>query len=76
MRTRPDRGTLLVMWGGASRALSPETAQLFVDAMKNARSAEKVIFEGGGHFLHISRPQATGRAAKEFLDRKIGPSGP
>lgn len=70
------RAPALVMWGGASRALSPETAQLFVDAMKNAESTEKIIFEGGGHFLHISRPQATGRAVKEFLDRKIGPSGP
>ena len=70
------RAPALVMWGGASRALSPETAQLFVDAMKNAESAEKIIFEGGGHFLHISRPEATGRAVKDFLDRKIGPSGP
>ena len=69
------RAPALVMWGGASRALSPETAQLFVDAMKNAESAEKIVFDGGGHFLHISRPQATGRAVKEFLDRKIGPSG-
>ena len=64
----------LVMWGGASRALSPETAQLFVDAMKNAESTEKIIFEGGGHFLHISIPEATGRAVKDFLDRRIGPS--
>ena len=70
------RAPALVMWGGASRALSPETAQLFVDAMKNAESAEKIIFEGGGHFLHISRPEATGQAAKEFLDRKIGSAGP
>ena len=68
------RAPALVMWGGASRALSPETAQLFVDAMKNAESTEKIIFEGGGHFLHISMPEATGRAVKEFLDRKIGPS--
>ena len=62
----------LVMWGGDSRALSPETAQAFVDAMKNAASTEKIIFDGGGHFLHISRPEATGRAVKEFLDRTIG----
>lgn len=66
------RAPALVMWGGASRALSPETAQLFVDAMKNAGSTEKIIFEGGGHFLHISMPEATGRAVKDFLDRKIG----
>ena len=64
----------LVMWGGASRALSPETAQAFVDAMKNARSTQKIIFEGGGHFLHISMPEATGRAVKAFLDREIGGS--
>ncbi len=64
----------LVMWGGASRALSPETAQAFVDAMKSAKSTEKIIFDGGGHFLHISKPQATGGAVKEFLDRKIAAS--
>ncbi|MDE0453808.1 MAG: alpha/beta hydrolase [Gammaproteobacteria bacterium] len=65
------RAPALVMWGGASRALSPETAQAFVDAMKNAASREKIIFDGGGHFLHISRPEATGRAVKAFLDREI-----
>ena len=66
------RAPALVMWGGDSRALSPETAQAFVDAMKNAASTEKIIFDGGGHFLHISRPEATGRAVKAFLDREIG----
>lgn len=65
------RAPALVMWGGASRALSPETAQLFVDAMKNAASTEKIIFDGGGHFLHISMPVATGGAVKEFLDRTV-----
>lgn len=65
------RAPALVMWGGDSRALSPETAQAFVDAMKNAASTEKIIFGGGGHFLHISRPEATGRAVKAFLDREI-----
>lgn len=65
------RAPALVMWGGASRALSPETAQAFVDAMRNARSTQKIIFEGGGHFLHISMPEATGRAVKAFLDREI-----
>ena len=65
------RAPALVMWGGASRALSPETAQLFVDAMKNAASTEKIIFDGGGHFLHISMPEATGGAVKEFLDRTV-----
>ena len=66
------RAPALVMWGGDSRALSPETAQAFVDAMTNAKSTEKIIFDGGGHFLHISRPEATGRAVKAFLDREIG----
>ena len=66
------RAPALVMWGGDSRALSPETAQAFVDAMKNAASTEKIIFGDAGHFLHISRPEATGRAVKVFLDREIG----
>ncbi len=40
--------------------------------MTNAKNTEKIIFDGGGHFLHISRPEATGRAVKAFLDREIG----
>jgi pimeloyl-ACP methyl ester carboxylesterase len=65
------RAPALVLWGGDSRGLSPETAQAFVDAMKNAKSTQKIIYEGGGHLIHIERPEQTVRDAKIFLDREL-----
>ena len=66
------RAPALVLWGGNSRGLSAETAQAFVDAMKNARSTQKIVYEGGGHLLHIERPEQTARDVKAFLDREVG----
>jgi pimeloyl-ACP methyl ester carboxylesterase len=65
------RAPALVLWGGNSRGLSAETAQAFVDAMKNARSAQKIVYEGGGHLLHLERPEQTARDVKAFLDRQL-----
>ena len=62
------RAPALVLWGGDSQGLSPETAQAFVDAMTNAKSTQKIIYEGGGHFLHIERPEETIADVKPFLD--------
>lgn len=62
----------LVLWGGNSNALSPETAQAFVDALKNAKSVKKIIYPGGGHLLHIERPEETVADVKAFLDEEIG----
>lgn len=62
------RAPALVLWGGDSRALSVATAQAFVDGLKNAASAEKIVYEGGGHFLNIERPKVTAIDAKRFLD--------
>ncbi len=65
------RAPALVLWGGDSRGLSPETAQAFVDAMKNAKSTQKIIYDGGGHLIHIERPEQTANDAKTFLDREL-----
>jgi len=65
------RAPALVLWGGDSRGLSPETAQLFVDAMKNAKSTQKIIYDGGGHLIHIERPEETVKDAKIFLDQEL-----
>ncbi len=65
------RAPALVLWGGNSRGLSPETAQVFVDAMKNAKSTQKIIYAGGGHLLHIERPEQTVKDAKIFLDQQL-----
>ncbi len=66
------RAPALVLWGGDSRGLSPETAQAFADGMKNAKSAQKIIYPGGGHLLHIEKPEATVKDVKAFFDREIG----
>ena len=65
------RAPALVLWGDDSAALSPETAQSFVDAMKNAKSTHKIIYEGGGHLLHIERPEQTVKDVKIFLDHEL-----
>lgn len=65
------RAPALVLWGGDSRGLSPETAQAFVDAMKNAKSTQKIIYDGGGHLLHIERPEQTVKDVKIFLDQEL-----
>ncbi|MFK7958641.1 MAG: alpha/beta fold hydrolase [Lysobacterales bacterium] len=66
------RAPALVMWGGNSKALSPETAQAFIDGLKNAASTKKIIYDGGGHLIHIERPEQTVRDAKTFLDQQLG----
>lgn len=65
------RAPALVLWGGDSRGLSPETAQAFVDAMTNAKSTQKIVYDGGGHLIHIERPEQTVKDAKAFLDREL-----
>jgi pimeloyl-ACP methyl ester carboxylesterase len=71
------RAPSLVQWGGASKALSPETAQAFVDALRNAPQVQKIVYEGGGHLLHIERPEATANDASAFLERYLAkPAAP
>lgn len=65
------RAPALVFWGGNNSALSVETADAFVDALQNAKSVEKIIYEGGGHLLHIERPRQTAQDVKEFFDKNI-----
>jgi pimeloyl-ACP methyl ester carboxylesterase len=66
------RAPALVLWGGDSRGLSPETATAFADAMKNAKSVQKIIYPGGGHLLHIERPEQTAADVLAFLNRQVG----
>lgn len=69
------RAPALVLWGGKSQGLSAETAQLFVDFMKNAKSTQKIIYDGGGHLLHIERPDETVADVQRFLDRNLRRQG-
>ena len=64
---------VLIEWGGESKALSAETADVFASALKNARAVVKIIYPGGGHVLNIERPEATSSDAAAFLDRYVAP---
>lgn len=59
---------VLVMWGGASRALSQQTADAFASAVVNAKVVWKHVEPGGGHMMHREQPVTTAEAAGEFLD--------
>ena len=61
------------MWGGASKALSLSTADAFADAMVNAPSVDKIVYDGAGHFIHIGRPDDTARDVKAFFDAGVDP---
>ena len=65
------RAPSLVLWGGANKGLSPSTVDAFVDALKNASVVEKIVYDGGGHFLNVERPRETGEDVKAFLDRYV-----
>jgi pimeloyl-ACP methyl ester carboxylesterase len=67
------RSPALVLWGGDSKGLSPETAHLFANAMVDAASVEVIIYEGGGHLIHIERPEETAKDVKEFMDMNLKP---
>ncbi|TXS91977.1 alpha/beta hydrolase [Parahaliea maris] len=61
----------LVLWGEHGKGLSPETGKLFADALTNAESVKLVMYEGGGHLMHLGRPEATVKDVKAFLDSTI-----
>lgn len=65
------RAPALVLWGGNSKGLSPETAQAFVDGLRNSPSVRKIVYDGGGHLLHRERPEATARDAFAFLNTHL-----
>jgi pimeloyl-ACP methyl ester carboxylesterase len=67
------RAPALVMWGGDSKGLSLSTATAFAEAMTNAPSVEKIVYDGAGHLIHIGRPDDTARDAKAFFDRHLQP---
>ena len=65
---RRVQAPVLVMWGGASRALSQQTADAFASAVINAKVVWKHVEPGGGHMMHREQPVTTAKAAGEFLD--------
>jgi pimeloyl-ACP methyl ester carboxylesterase len=69
---RRVQAPVLVMWGGASRALSQKTADDFASAVVNAKVVWKHVEPGGGHMMHREQPVTTARAAGEFLDAFVG----
>jgi pimeloyl-ACP methyl ester carboxylesterase len=65
------RAPVLILWGGASNALSPETADAFRNALVKAKSIDKFVYDGGGHLMHVERPAETVRDARRFFDRRV-----
>ncbi len=63
----------LVLWGGDSNGLSVSTAEAFAKALVNAPVVKKIVYEGGGHFIHIERPEQTGKDVRAFLDELLAP---
>jgi pimeloyl-ACP methyl ester carboxylesterase len=62
------RAPVLVLWGGAEKSLSQETADEFVSAVVNARDVRKVVQPGGGHWMHREHARPTARTVEGFLN--------
>jgi pimeloyl-ACP methyl ester carboxylesterase len=70
------RAPVLVFWGGASLALSQDTADRFYAAVKNASYREKAVQPGGGHMMHVELPAQTVATVAAFLDQRVKPKAP
>ncbi|MDT7836976.1 alpha/beta fold hydrolase [Aquabacterium sp. OR-4] len=66
------RAPALVLWGAANQALDPRTADAFVAAMKNACSAERIVYRDAGHLLIVDKAVQSATDAMAFLDRSLG----
>jgi len=63
------RAPALVLWGAANQALDPRTADAFVAALKNACSAERIVYGDAGHLLIVDKAAQSAADAMAFLDR-------
>jgi pimeloyl-ACP methyl ester carboxylesterase len=63
------RAPALVLWGAANKALDPKTADAFVAALKNACSAERIVYGDAGHLLIVDKAAQSAADAMAFLDR-------
>lgn len=70
------RAPVLVYWGGASLALSQDTADRFHAAVKNAAYREKQVLPDGGHMMHVEFPEPTANTVAAFLDARVRPGAP
>jgi pimeloyl-ACP methyl ester carboxylesterase len=59
----------LVMWGADDRFSSARMADRYVAEIPDA---ERLVFDGAGHFIWEDEPEATGRALVDFLERRVG----
>jgi pimeloyl-ACP methyl ester carboxylesterase len=70
------RAPVLVFWGGASLALSQDTADRFYAAVKYAAYREKLVQPGGGHMMHVELPEPTATTVAAFLDGHVRRGAP
>jgi len=62
---------VLAMWGAEDPFSSARMADRYVAEIPDA---ERVVFDGAGHFIWEDEPEATGRALVSFLERRVGRS--
>lgn len=70
------RAPVLVFWGGASLALSQDTADRFYAAVKNAAYREKQVLPNGGHMMHVEFPGPTVDVVAGFLEARVRKGAP
>ncbi len=63
------RAPTLVLWGAGNKALDPKTADAFVAALKNACSAERIVYNDAGHLLIVDKAAQSAADAMAFLDK-------
>lgn len=65
-RLRALKLPALIVWGGQDRFATPRFAERFRAELDDA---EVLVFDAAGHFVWEDEPQATSRAAAEFVAR-------
>jgi haloalkane dehalogenase len=58
----------LVLWGAEDRFSTVRMADRFRDEIPDA---ERVVFDGAGHFVWEDRPEEAARALVDFLERRV-----
>jgi pimeloyl-ACP methyl ester carboxylesterase len=65
------RAPVLLLWGGANRALDPSVADRFAALLTNAAAVDKKIVAKAGHWPHVEAPDESVSVVQEFLARRF-----
>jgi pimeloyl-ACP methyl ester carboxylesterase len=64
------KAPVLLLWGGANKALDPSVADRFAELLTGSASVEKVLVQKAGHWPHVEAPAESVAVVKEFLSRR------